>query len=170
MIRERLALGLQAPGFDFWAWLTASVPAGAVLNGGGLLALAVLFARDLIITRGQHDRRMADREQAHTRELEGRDREMAAVLAAHDRELASLRASHDTRTGELRQFHLDLLAQRDERYRVLEESRNGWRDQAVKREAQIAELTDRMAEMSTEAGKLAAVIASAGVQAAGGAE
>jgi hypothetical protein len=50
---------------DVWQWLSASVPAGAVINGLGLGALAMLFATDRILTKGQHERRVADIQKGH---------------------------------------------------------------------------------------------------------
>jgi hypothetical protein len=69
---------------DLWQWFATSVPAGAVINGLGLGALAALFATDRILTKGQHERRVADIVRGH--EL---------ILVEKDKALAEMRDSRD---------------------------------------------------------------------------
>lgn len=84
-----------APPADVWTWLSASIPAGAVVNGLGLLSLAALFASDRILTKGQHTRRVADIEAAHAKELEARDEYHAAIVTLKDEAYAELKTSRD---------------------------------------------------------------------------
>jgi hypothetical protein len=69
---------------DVFQWLAESLPAGAIVNGLGLGALAILFAGDRILTRGQHERRVADIVKGHD-----------AVLAEKATQLADMRESRN---------------------------------------------------------------------------
>jgi hypothetical protein len=69
---------------DVWEWLSATVPAGAVINGLGLGALAALFATDRILTKGQPERRVADIQKGHD-----------LVLAEKATQLGDMRDSRD---------------------------------------------------------------------------
>lgn len=53
---------------DVWQQLLASVDVNSMLNTLGLGALAVLFATNRILTRGQHESRVADLKEHHARE------------------------------------------------------------------------------------------------------
>lgn len=54
---------------DPWTWITTNLNLNAALNTLGLGVLAFLFARDLIITKGQHLRRVQDLIEHHAREI-----------------------------------------------------------------------------------------------------
>jgi G:T/U-mismatch repair DNA glycosylase len=91
---------------DVWDYFSQTVPAGALINGLGLGALAILFATDRILTKGQHLRRIGDlvtayakaeeaASTAHTAELEARDRYHSAILVEKDKALAIVTESRD---------------------------------------------------------------------------
>ncbi len=63
---------------EVWEWVS-NVDPNSVLNTLGLGALAFLFARDLILTKGQHLRRIADLVEHHQRELAEKDARLAVV-------------------------------------------------------------------------------------------
>lgn len=69
---------------DFWDWMATNIPASTAINGFGLGVLAILFATDRILTKGQHTRRVADIEKGHT-----------LVLAEKDRAYSEMRESRD---------------------------------------------------------------------------
>ncbi len=62
----------------FWDWVLGIDP-NSVINTLGLGALAFLFARDLILTKGQHLRRVADLVAHHEREMAEKDSRLATV-------------------------------------------------------------------------------------------
>lgn len=96
---------------DLWEWITTTTPASSVFTTFGLGVLAVLFATDRILTKGQHTRRAAD------------------LVAFHERE----------------------LIEKDQRIADMKESRNGWREVAL-REREIREtVTKALVESSTDA-------------------
>lgn len=130
-----------------WAYLGSSLPAGAVLNGFGLGVLTFLFARDLILTRGQHQRRVADIEKAHGLEVE-------ALKAGHVEAMGAAVRSHASEVANLREYHQAIVAEKDRAYAELETSRNYYR-QARTTEAEARQkVTDQLAE-SVEVGRLA---------------
>lgn len=101
-----LGLVLAAPPGDVWAYLSATIPAGALINGLGLGAMAILFATDRILTKGQHLRRVADLVSAyakaetamllaHANELTARDRYHSAILAEKEKALGLVVESRD---------------------------------------------------------------------------
>lgn len=65
-----------------WEWLTTTSSVDSVLTTLGLGALAFLFARDLILTKGQHLRRVQDLVAHHERELSEKDERIADVREA----------------------------------------------------------------------------------------
>jgi|SRR5690606_516879 len=79
-----------------WEWFTESASVNQVVNVLGLGALAILFARDLIITKGQHLRRVQDIHDAY-------EKRIADLLAHHSREIAEkdarLQDSRESRDG-----------------------------------------------------------------------
>ena len=129
------------PTTDFWGWLSASVPAGAVINGGGLLGLAALFASDRILTKGQHVRR-TDELKAHQAEI-----------------LAALKESHKDAIAELVKHHDDLMTVQVARYADLQERHDRLRIARDDEAARASKATQQLAEVATEAGKLASTLA-----------
>jgi hypothetical protein len=99
-------VSLAATPFDVGSWFAASVPAGALINGLGLGALAFLFARDIILTKGQHLRRVADIQTAHIATIAEKDQRIADLKSAADNRITDLNAAHASRVA-------DLLAQMD---------------------------------------------------------
>lgn len=62
-----------------WEWVTTSTSVDSVFTTLGVGTLAFLFARDLILTRGQHTRRTADLASHHVRELAEKDLRIADI-------------------------------------------------------------------------------------------
>lgn len=67
-----------------WEWVSTTTTVDSVLTTLGLGALALLFARDLILTRGQHTRRTADLAAYHARELGEKDARIADIRESRD--------------------------------------------------------------------------------------
>lgn len=79
---------------SLWDWITTSTSVDSVLTTLGLGALAVLFATNRILTRGQHLDRIADLKEHHARELAA----AADRLEATDESRKEWRsAAHDER-------------------------------------------------------------------------
>lgn len=115
------ATSIGAAPFDVGSWFAASVPAGALINGFGIGALAFLFARDIILTRGQHLRRVADIQTAQDKADAEKDRAHLAAIAEKDQRIADLKTAAENRVSDLNTAHTarvaDLLGQL-ERQRV----------------------------------------------------
>lgn len=62
-----------------WEWLTTTTSVESMLSTLGLGALAVLFATNRIITKGQHESRVADLKEHHARELAAADKRLEAT-------------------------------------------------------------------------------------------
>lgn len=69
---------------SIWEWVTTEASLDSILNTLGLGALAFLFARDLIITKGQHLRRIQDLVEHHKREQEEKDKRAADLRESRD--------------------------------------------------------------------------------------
>ena len=54
---------------NVWEWISTTTSVDNVLTTLGLGALAFLFARDLILTKGQHERRTSDLKEHHTAQI-----------------------------------------------------------------------------------------------------
>lgn len=67
---------------NVWEWITSTASVDNILTTLGLGALAFLFARDLILTKGQHLRRVQDLIAHHERELAGKDDRIADAREA----------------------------------------------------------------------------------------
>lgn len=52
-----------------WEWISTTTSLDSILTTLGVGTLAFLFARDLILTKGQHIRRILDLQEHHAREL-----------------------------------------------------------------------------------------------------
>lgn len=79
---------------DWAVWFAENVNVNAILNGLGLGALAFLFATDRILTKGQHERRVADLKTAH-------DRRVADIEKANDSRVSDLRDARDALSSAL---------------------------------------------------------------------
>lgn len=104
-------------GTDIWSWLGSNVSLQSIFNTAGLGLLVVLFARDLILTKAQHERRVADMVKAHEAELKAKD----------DR-------------------YTDMMAERRDRYSEMKESRNHYRDAYNEMDTRNIALTSGMVE------------------------
>lgn len=105
-----------------------------IVQLGGLTLLAILFARGAIITRGQHESRVADL-------VKYADAEKTASDANHDRELKQM-ATH----------HLEMKAEMDRRFDGMKESRDSWRDVARQQTTRADQATTQLLEANELAG------------------
>lgn len=108
-----------------WEWISTTTSVDTLLTTLGLGSLAILFARDVILTSGQHLRRVQD------------------IVKAHDLRIADLLA-HQLRE----------LAEKDGRIVDMGESRDGWkeaarleRERADKATAAVAEIASSLADI-----------------------
>lgn len=67
-----------------WDWVTTTTSVDSIFTTLGLGALAFLFARDLILTRGQHLRRVGDLVEHHQREIAEKDARIADIRDSRD--------------------------------------------------------------------------------------
>lgn len=61
----------------------------SIVSGGGLVTMVVLFATDRILTKGQHERRVADLVAHHESELKDKDDRYDEMREARDLNAAS---------------------------------------------------------------------------------
>lgn len=80
---------------DLWSWFYENVTVQGFLNITGLTLLVVLFSRDLILTKGQHERRVADLMKAHEEAMQAKDDRYADMVKAKDESYSEMRASRD---------------------------------------------------------------------------
>lgn len=113
---------------DFWQWFTANVSVDGLLNTAGLGLLAVLFARDLILTKAQHERRVAD------------------ITKAHDLRIADMEKAHQAELLAKDQRYADMLGEKSERYGEMKESRDDYRNVAERYKDRNEALTDGVVE------------------------
>lgn len=111
---------------DFWMWLSRTLTVEGTLNIAGLVLLVVLFSRDLILTKGQHERRIADKEKSHQEAMAAKDDRIRDLEAA---KVAALAAA-DVRYN-------DMVAEKDSRYGEMRDSRDYYRS------ARLAEQTEK---------------------------
>ncbi len=91
---------------DIWSWFLANVTLQGTVNVAGLALLVVLFSRDLILTRSQHERRVAD------------------IVKNYDERSAEREAAHDDAMQAKDDRYADLMA----RYAEMKESRDYYRE------------------------------------------
>jgi hypothetical protein len=113
---------------DIWTWVARTLTVEGTLNIAGLVLLVVLFSRDLILTRGQHQRRVADMETAHGKLLAEINRAHAAELAAE------------------KQRYADMFAEKSERYSEMRDSRDYYRDARLAEQTKVQTLTSELVE------------------------
>lgn len=77
---------------DLGEFLSVASP---IFNAGGGLTITALFAFDRILTRGQHLRRMADKDAAHGAEVAELQRHFDELTAVKDRAYGELEGSRD---------------------------------------------------------------------------
>jgi len=116
------------PPNDFWSWFYTNVSLDGVFNTLGLGVLAILFARDLILTKAQHERRVADI-------VKGYDQRIADMERAHAAELSG-------KDARLEDFKLGA----GERYSEMKESRDTYRDGAEELQNRNKDLTDALVD------------------------
>lgn len=109
---------------DFWQWFYTNVSVPGVLNVGGLGLLAVLFARDLILTKAQHERRVAD------------------ITKAHDLRVADMERAHEAELKAKDDRYEDMLAEKTDRYSEMRESRDDYREASTELQNRNVALTD----------------------------
>lgn len=116
------------PTEDFWQWFTTNVSVDGLLNTAGLGLLAVLFARDLILTKAQHERRVAD------------------ITKAHDLRIADMEKAHQAELHAKDQRYEDMLGEKVERYGEMRDSRDDYRATAERYKDRNEALTDGVIE------------------------
>jgi hypothetical protein len=143
----------------FWDWAAASLSAGDIISGGGLLTIVVLFYTNRILTIGQHRSRVEDITKAH----EARVNEL---VKAQDVRIAELVKAHEARVAELVEYHAARLADRDDRYREMTEARDYWRTAADNEKSAREQAEEVARELSQEYAKLTNHLLGSFVQAA----
>lgn len=111
--------------FDVVAWVTTGFSLNSIVQALGLLSLAVLFASDRIITKGQHLRRVDDLKAAQTAEI--------AALKAH---------------------HAELVVEKDDHYEEMKGSRDYYRQARLEERDRAETVTDALAELAGEYAKV----------------
>jgi len=101
---------------EVWDWFTSATSFDKVLSALGLGVLAFLFARDLVITRGQHLRRVED-----------------------------LVKQYELRIAELIKHHEREAQEKDRRYGDLVKERDYWRSAYTVQEERADKATDTLA-------------------------
>lgn len=100
---------------NLWEWITTTTSPDSWITTLGIGTLALLFATDRILTRGQHSRRVADLTEHHAREIKEKDARLADARESRegykeaarvereraDRATASVGEIADTLTGVL---------------------------------------------------------------------
>lgn len=82
-----------------WEWISTTTTIDSIFSTLGLGALAVLFATNRILTRGQHETRIADLKAHHERELKQKDATYNAMKEADATAYSEMRASRDYYRG-----------------------------------------------------------------------
>lgn len=119
---------VNPPPDDVWQWFYTNVSVQGLLNTAGLGLLAVLFARDLILTKAQHERRIAD------------------IQKANDLRIADLEKSHAAELRAKDERYEDMLAEKIDRYADMKESRDDYREVAEAYQHRNVALTEGVIE------------------------
>jgi hypothetical protein len=125
-----------APATDLWDYLANTLPAGALINGLGLGALAILFATDRVLTKGQHLRRVAD------------------LTAANELALTVSEAARVRELAERDRFHNAILEEKDRAFAIVERSRDGYKEATALERARADRATEALSEFA-DLGRLA---------------
>lgn len=104
---------------NLWEWFASTASVSDLVTALGLGALAILFSTDRIITKGAHERRVADLQKHHERELTEKD-------AAHERERVAWAS----------------------RYDELKESRDGYKEATKEERARADRATDALTRVA----------------------
>lgn len=97
---------------SLWEWITTTTSLETLFTTLGLGSMALLFATDRILTKGQHLRRVQD------------------LVAAHEQRVADMSAAYDRRIEDLIAHHAREIAEKDNRLADLAESRDGYKEAA----------------------------------------
>lgn len=116
---------------DVWDWITQTNFA-SVVSGLGLGSLAIMFATDRILTKGQHDRRILD------------------LKKTHEREVTDLEKHHKAEMTNLKSYHAAEIAEKEHQRSEMKESRNYYRDAYNLERASKDELSSKFSEVSVE--------------------
>jgi hypothetical protein len=111
--------------FDVVAWATTGFSLNSIIQALGLVSLALLFASDRIITKGQHMRRIGDLNAAHAAEI--------TALKTH---------------------HTELVTEKDAHYGEMKESRDYYRQARLEERDRAENVTDALAELAGEYAKV----------------
>lgn len=69
---------------NLWEWFTATASVDSLVTALGLGSLAILFATDRIITKGQHARRVEDLVSHHNRERTDKDGRITDIRSSRE--------------------------------------------------------------------------------------
>lgn len=95
-----------------WEWITTTTSVETLFTTLGLGSLAILFATDRILTKGQHLR------------------QIQALVKAQDERVADMVEAHEQRIADLSAHHTRELVEKDSRIADVIESRDGWKEAA----------------------------------------
>ena len=115
---------------DVWEWVTSTTSVDRILSTLGLGVVAILFARDLILTRGAHLRRVAD------------------IVAAWEQRVQDMLASWERERQALVAHHERELAEKDSRLSDMRESREGYKEATRIERARADTATAGMSELA----------------------
>lgn len=119
---------------SLWQQWLSPATLDRVVQLGGLTLLAILFARGAILTKGQHEQRIADLKDYAAAERTAEDER-------HRREIQQM-ASH----------HLEMMSEKDVRFDGMKESRDVWRESSKHHEARADMATTQLLEANELAG------------------
>jgi hypothetical protein len=115
---------------NVWDWFTSTTPAGAVVSGVGVAAFVMAILTDRLMTKGQHDRRVAD------------------IIIARDKIVTALEAAHAAAIAELVRHHDNLAAVKELAYNELKASRDYYRQARLEERDRADKVTDQLAEVA----------------------
>ena len=115
---HRIIEAVESTPPSLWQWFAASASVEGLMQAGGLITLAMLFATGRIITLGQHESRILD------------------LKAHHEKEMSILAEGHKL-----------LLSEKEARYRETEEQRDQYREAAEIQKERADKLTDQVSEV-----------------------
>lgn len=113
-----------------WEWFTSTTPAGAVVSGVGVTVFVMAILSDRLLTKGQHDRRVAD------------------LLAARDKIIGNLKEAHAGAIAEIVKHHDKLIGVKDVAYSELKDSRDYYRVARLEERDRADKVTDQLAEVA----------------------
>lgn len=115
---------------SLYEWFISTTPAGAVISGIGVGAFIVAILTDRLLTKGQHERRVAD------------------IIVARDKIVTNLKEAHAAAIAELVKHHTELAGVQDAAYAELKQSRDYYREARLEERERADKVTDQLAEVA----------------------